>query len=1008
MPSRLNRRLRIPIRGPFSLPEYVALTQTVIENPILNSPFAEPNLHWRFGEDGITNEIVASRRVSSYFIPIPPPKNKKQLSLETSWTSDRVKENEFINQIRHEVAKWRTGGYAGVTAPTRSLLEYWTDPEREKKLFFCQIEALETAIFLGEIATRSDPWIATKLREENDMANRGLPRVATKMATGSGKTVVMAMIIAWQALNKIANQKDARFSDSFLIVAPGITIRDRLRVLEPSASDNYYLERDIVSADTLLILQRAQVVIVNYHSFIQREQFEAPTFTKEVLAGEYDGKGLFKETPAEMVRRVCRQLGNKKNVVVINDEAHHCYRERPEPEEGAADVEDPSEAKRNAEAARVWISGLEAVREKIGIRAVYDLSATPFFLSGSGYKEGTLFPWVVYDFSLIDAIEAGIVKIPRVPVSDDQMTGDSPTYRDLWRRIKDDLPKKGRNQTAAASSPLLPADLEGALRSLYSHYKKSFEIWAEAERGTPPVFIVICSNTAVSKLVYDWIAGHDTASGAVATGKLELFSNAQNGHWIHRPNTFLIDSAQLESGQAMSESFKQIAAREIAEFKAEYRDRFPGRTEEGVTDEDLLREVMNTVGKAGRLGEHIKCVVSVSMLTEGWDANTVTHILGVRAFGTQLLCEQVVGRGLRRISYEADEEGRFDPEYAEVYGVPFSFIPTAGSTSKPIIEKEIHRVRTMPGRESLEISFPHVAGYRYRLPEEKLEAHFGDDLRMTLSPEQLPINTKLEPIAGESVIHSLDELKTLRMQSVAFALAQYLLEAKFPDPDGNQKPWLFPQLAVIAKQWLDTCVMCKSGAFPQMLLIAQLGRYAAEKIYQGIVLGTIGAKQLLPILRSFEYTGSTMNVSFNTTKPVYTTDPEKCPVNYVVADTDSWEQKMAEVFEVGLRREVYSYVKNQGLGFSIPYTLAGSSKNYVPDFIVRYDDGNAADPLNLIVEVTGERRPDKAIKVSTARNLWIPAVNNDGRFGRWAFIEILDPWDAEALIRSTFPSTVGV
>jgi type III restriction enzyme len=454
----------------------------------------------------------------------------------------------------------------------------------------------------------------------------------------------------------------------------------------------------------------------------------------------------------------------------------------------------------------------------------------------------------------------------------------------------------------------------------------------------------------------------------------------------------------------MSEAFKAIAAREIEEFKAEYRERFPGRTEDNVTDEALLREVMNTVGKTGRLGEHIKCVVSVSMLTEGWDANTVTHILGVRAFGTQLLCEQVVGRGLRRISYDANAEGRFEPEYAEVYGVPFSFIPTAGSTSKPIVQREIHRVRSMPDRRQLTIRFPHVVGYRYKFPEEKLIARFSDDLHMTLSPEQLPLNTKLEPIAGESVIHSLDELKAMRLQSVAFSLAQYLLEIKFPDSDGHEKPWLFPQLAVIARQWLDDCVSCKSGAFPQMLVVAEIGRYAAENIYQGIVLGTVGEKQLLPIQRSFEPVGTTEHVSFNTTKAVYITDPKRCPINYVVADTQSWEQKMAEVFEGPLRREVISYVKNQGLGFSIPYTLAGSAKNYIPDFIVRFDDGVASDPLNLIVEVTGERRPDKAIKVSTARNLWVPAVNGDGRYGRWGFIEIFDPWDAEALIRSSFPA----
>jgi type III restriction enzyme len=978
-----------------------------IENPILNSAFAEPTAHWRFGDDGITDERVPSRRVSSYFIPIPQPKNRRQLTLETSWTSDRITENEFINQIRREVTKWRSGGYVGVTAVTRSLLAYWIAPERERRLFFCQIEAVETTIFLTEVATKTDPWIASKLRDDNEYANNGLPRLAIKMATGAGKTVVMAMLIAWQALNKLSNPKDARFSDAFILVAPGVTIRDRLRVLVPSAHDNYYVDRDIVAPEALTLLQRAQILIIKYHSFLSREKFDAPNFTKEVLAGADRGGGLFKETPGEMVRRVCRTLGTKRNVIVINDEAHHCYRERQEPEEGVSSPDDVAEAKQNAEAARVWISGLEAVRDKIGVRAVYDLSATPFFLSGSGYKEGTLFPWVISDFSLIDAIESGIVKIPRVPVSDDQMAGDSPTYRDLWRRIRDDLPKKGRGEAAVSATPVLPIELDGALRSLYSHYKKSYDLWAQDEYGTPPVYIVICNNTAVSKLVFDWIAGYDTALGSAASGNLELFSNAQDGQWLHRPKTLLIDSAQLESGEAMSDIFKQLAAREISEFKTEYLERFPGRTAASITDEELLREVMNTVGKSGKLGEHIRCVVSVSMLTEGWDANTVTHILGVRAFGTQLLCEQVVGRGLRRISYEANSDGHFEPEYAEVYGVPFSFIPTAGSTTKPVVQKEIHRVHAMPDRASLAITFPHVVGYRYKLPEDTLVARFGTDLHMVLSPEQLPLNTTLDPIAGESVIHSLDELKSRRVQNVAFTLAKYLLETKFADYEGHERPWLFPQLAVIAKNWLDSCVTCKSGAFIQMLLIAQLGRYASEQIYQGIVLGTTGDKEIMPILRSFNPAGTSSDVAFNTTKPVYLTDPEKCHINYLVADTESWEQKMADVFETGLRRDVVSYIKNQGLGFNIPYTLAGAAKHYVPDFIVRYDDGHGQDPLNLIVEVTGERRPDKAIKVSTAQNLWVPAINNDGRFGRWAFIEILDPWDAESLIRSSFPVAVG-
>ena len=310
------------------------------------------------------------------------------------------------------------------------------------------------------------------------------------------------------------------------------------------------------------------------------------------------------------------------------------------------------------------------MRNKIGVRTIYDLSATPFFLKGSGYPEGTLFPWVVSDFSLVDAIESGIVKVPRVPVADNSMTGEQPTYRNLWLRIRDDLPKKGRKTDAVIGEPKLPAELQGALHSLYGNYEQAFRRWeqnteARARGLTPPVFVVVCNNTNVSKLVFDYVAGwtKTPADGAdvVVPGAFALFNNEEGGRWSARPYSILVDSEQLESGEGMTPEFKKIAATEIEEFKAEYRARFPGRSAEDLSDEDLLREVMNTVGKAGKLGERVRCVVSVSMLTEGWDANTVTHILGVRAFGTQLLCEQVVGRGLRRMSYGVNGEGRFDP-----------------------------------------------------------------------------------------------------------------------------------------------------------------------------------------------------------------------------------------------------------------------------------------------------------------------------------------------------------
>ncbi|MEX2288105.1 MAG: DEAD/DEAH box helicase family protein [Planctomycetaceae bacterium] len=987
-------------------------SQVVIDNPIINSPFDEPTRQFKFTDEGITNEIINGRRVSAYFVPIARPRKKghKQLPFDTEWTQDRIEENKLVNQIRGRVKLWREGGYVGVTPTTSRLLTNWTNPDREKKLFFCQIEALETAIYITEAAKKyGDAWIENAIREANDTSNPGLPRTACKMATGSGKTVVMAMLIAWQTLNKLANPQDARFSDTFLIVTPGITIRDRLRVLLPNDPQNYYRQRDIVSAHELEQLGQAKILITNFHAFQPRETVAAGKITKAILA---EGQtSAFTETPDQMVRRVCRELGNKKNIIVLNDESHHCYRRKPDGQDEKLTGDDRVEAEQREKAARVWISGIEAVKSKIGVKAIYDLSATPFFLRGSGYPEGTLFPWVASDFALIDAIEAGIVKVPRVPVADDSMIGEQPTYRDLWLRIREHLPKKGRKTDAIGGEPKLPAELQGALHSLYSNYEKYYRLWennvqAQAKGLTPPVFIVVCNNTNVSKLVFDYIAGWEKQIGertVVQVGQLPIFRNDDgHGGWLQRPNTILVDSQQLESGESMSAEFKKIAALEIEEFKAEYRARFPGRDADDLTDEDLLREVMNTVGKAGKLGERVKCVVSVSMLTEGWDANTVTHILGLRAFGTQLLCEQVVGRGLRRMSYAANN-GRFEPEYAEVYGVPFSFIPCSGSTKEPEPGPLPTRVRALENRIGCEIAFPRLVGYRYDLPGERLTATFTDESKLSLSAADIPTKTENAPIVGELSIHTLDDLKRRRPNEVAFLVAKLTLETYFRDDDGNDKPWLFPQLLDIAKRWLAECVTLKDNTFPQLLLLSEYRHDAADRIYKAIVASTDGTPALKPILRPYDTLGSTRYVDFDTTRPVYATRAEKCHISHVVADTDSWEQKLAQTLED--MSEVVRYVKNHNLSFTIPYTLNGEEHQYIPDFIACIDNGNGPDDLlNLIVEVTGEKKKDKAAKVATARTLWVPAVNNHGGFGRWAFIEVADPWDAENLIRAFLAS----
>ena len=729
--------------------------------------------------------------------------------------------------------------------------------------------------------------------------------------------------------------------------------------------------------------------------------------------------------------------------IVINDEAHHCYRRKAEedgePGNGAERSEawsraerseawsndERREAERRNKDARVWLSGLEAVKDKLGVRAVYDLSATPFFLKGSGYSEGTLFPWVASDFSLVDAIESGIVKVPRVPVADNTMSGDQPTYRDLWLRIRDDLPKKGRKTDAVSGEPKLPKELQGALHSLYGHYEQSFKRWeanteARAKGLTPPVFVVVCSNTNVSKLVFDYVAGWSKplADGteAVVPGGLPLFNNEDHGRWAQRPNSILVDSEQLESGEGMSADFKKIAAAEIDEFKADYRARFPGRSAEDLSDEDLLREVMNTVGKPGKLGEHVRCVVSVSMLTEGWDANTVTHILGIRAFGTQLLCEQVVGRGLRRMSYAVNDQGLFNPEYAEVYGVPFSFIPTSGSGTEVTPGPTPTRVRALEDRIACEITFPRLLGYRYEIPTERLRATFSDESTLALSTADVPTSVENRPIVGETSIHTLDDLKKRRESEIAFLLAKLTLEKYFRQ-DGEKKAdrptehrfdadvqgWLFPQVLAVAKRWMAECLTCKDDTFPQLLLLVELAHDAADRIYKSIVAGSehgpgpsdpaAEAPALRPILRPYDTLGSTRSVDFDTTKPVYTTDPRKCHISHVVADTQSWEQKLANVLES--MSEVTSYVKNQGLTFVIPYTMNGEDRQYYPDFVARI-----GSDLSLVIELSGEVRKDKAAKVSTARTLWVPAVNNHGGFGRWAFVEVTDPYDAQKTIRA--------
>jgi type III restriction enzyme len=610
----------------------------------------------------------------------------------------------------------------------------------------------------------------------------------------------------------------------------------------------------------------------------------------------------------------------------------------------------------------------------------------------------------------MDAIECGIVKLPRVPVADNLPTGDMPVYRNLWDHIGKHMPKKGRAKGGVLDPLSLPAELQTALFALYGHYDKTFALWQEEGIGVPPVFIVVCNNTATSKLVYDFIAGfeRERAEGEESryvAGRLELFRNYDEyGNRLPRPRTLLIDSTQLESGDALDPEFRQYASAEIEQFKRELAQRSGVASAEKITDQDLLREVMNTVGKPGRLGEQIRCVVSVSMLTEGWDTNTVTHILGVRAFGTQLLCEQVVGRALRRQSYELNEEGLFDVEYADILGVPFDF------TAKPVVVKparpsETVRVHAVKERAALEIRFPRIEGYRVELPNERITARFNEDSRLELTPELVgPCEVLLEGIVGEGVTLDLKHLGEVRPSSVSYHLAKHLLFRKFRDPGEEPKLHLFGQLQQIARRWIDEgYLVCKGGTFPAQLLYQEIADKAADRIYLACQRGLRGERRIKAIPDPYNPAGSTTHVSFTTSRKTrYATSPQRCHVNWVVCDSE-WEAELARVAEAHPR--VLAYVKNQGLGLEVPYRDGAIPRKYLPDFILRIDDGGP-DPLNLIVETKGYRKGDAQLKAETMRTLWVPGVNNLGTYGRWAFVEFTDVFEISTAFERLIESFV--
>jgi type III restriction enzyme len=1010
------------------------------DNPILNSPYVEPLLHYNTDSEGALDytDIRKGRRIFKVDSAVIPTRQTGQKEV-FEWNEDAEEYiTHIINLCRKEVGQWRAAKYPNTTRISKELLNFWFDnPERHavKKLFFAQQEAVETAIWLNEVAEKSNAGqhILNLLRNgqhtvSDDPADQ-LPRIAFKMATGSGKTVVMACLICYHYYNRQEYRNDTRFADYFLIVAPGITIKSRLGVLfvdtknkNPKDIEDYYRVRGLIppSMEHRLENLNARLVITNYHTFepkILQGNKRSPLDGKVNL----EGKKIDTDNKEDFSQVVKRTLGKFKlgsRLLVLNDEAHHCYLPKSK-----SKTTDNEEADENARAA-VWFSGLREIAKKFKLQAVYDLSATPYYLTGSGYAPYSLFPWVVSDFGLIEAIESGLVKIPFLPESDNTQELTMPVLRNLYEHVKDKLPKKGQRtqkKDAAAEDnkfielpPRLPSLVKGALDQFYNHYVEYFNgIRKHKEEKTnifsvPPVFIVVCNNTGASKEVYKYIAGYayQDAEGNTVTvqGAKDLFSNYDpaTNKPLKRPPTLLIDSDALENGEQINDDFKKIFAYEIEEFKKDYARMHGQGSIEKISDAEILREVVNTVGQQGKLGSHIRCVVSVSMLTEGWDANTVTHIMGLRAFGSQLLCEQVAGRALRRMNYFLqgyDKDGnptsdkrkvvieKFPPEYAHIIGVPFKMFK-GGKTEPPSPPVDLTHITPIPARqEEMEITFPNVVGYRVENLDGQIKHDFSKIENYEIDGSKFPTET----IMASPISHNEEKLEVKgvlekRDQELIFLITKELIKYYFSDEEGNPHFQQFNKLKSIVQEWYNEKVLLLNIADPRYkrLLYFEEPKKVVDHIARGINPQHNTTEFIRPVFNYYNKFSSTKYVNGNTVKDVYPT--EKSHINYVVMDSD-WEGICAKTLEE--IETVECYVKNQFLGFAIPYTKDGKDKQYFTDFIARVRSKDST-VKNLMIEISGMSK-DKAEKKWFVENRWIPAVNalkDKYEYPEWHFIEV--------------------
>jgi type III restriction enzyme len=993
-----------------------------VENPILCSPYKEPDQHWLYDTNTGVPSKTPGRRPASYWF-----KSERTGGAQRELFAEEERDDlPLVNTLREDVKRWRESGWENASETTKKLLRHWWREDRGRRLFFCQVEAVETIIYLREILAlgkkprwtpkltledfntlgegknpRPTEWVARvaqhpKLADiPNEAGLKAIHRYACKMATGSGKTVVMAMLIAWTFCNRGTKPGDPRFPRRALVLCPNLTIKERLNVLRPGDPNNYYEQFDIVPSALRTELAKGKVLVTNWHWLAPEAEVQKQGGVPIVKLGP--------ESNEAFSRNRLGDLWDNEPLMVLNDEGHHAYRPAPVPEGMTLSTEE----KADREEATVWVSGLDKINAACGIGLCVDLSATPFYLHGSGYPEGSPFPWIVSDFSLVDAIESGITKIPRLPAIDNTGRPD-PKYFKLWEHITRDL-KSGEKLTGGKPKPaVVYRKAEDALLTLAGEWKERFEQVQKSAPGqdrTPPVMIIVCDNTEIAEEFYRQISGEEILEKEVADEEEGEEESPRRRR--KKPKA----RKRYGNGQVFPELLSnreggEVTLRIDSKLLAAAESEDPNTTKKEAAEE--LRKIVSTVGRVGEAGEHIRCVVSVNMLSEGWDANNVTHILGLRAFNSQLLCEQVVGRGLRRMDYTPDPvTGLLTAEYVDIFGVPFSLIPFKGREpggGAPPEDRPKHEVMALPERKAFEIRFPVVEGYVVSLQRNLVTADVGKVERTKLDPWTTPTAAFVRPQVGYQIGHASahggfgfdlvdrqEYYDSVHPQTIEFEITREIVraltDAAHPGKERlrrESRGALFPQVLRIVQSYVRDRVEL-NGLHP-----CEVGLQTYAQRIIGLLIATItpddvkGEAPLLPRLNRSRPIDSTKRVHFKTVKPVQITGASH--LNFVACDTGSWEQAATfQLEKLAMEGLVCCYARNDRLEFNIPYELYGNPHVYEPDFIVRLRNS-----VNVVTEIKGRQHEDTDAKHQAAKR-WVSAVNHWGRLGEWDFLVCREP-----------------